>query len=216
MKKRYKANVDPKDKDSLRRFFEEHYDYTTLELKLKYGIPTSTLNYWRRKVGLSKKRREAFRNYRKKPIKVDKITDPKVWDNGPWFHKMYVEKKIGAYVIARIIDRSATVVYRRLKKFGIDRRRHKDAVATKNKYCDNDWLWWNYIYHHRTLKDMAKEAGVNDYTICNWLTEHGIPLRDGPAYTVIKSRNKRIKAYREKNGTSISKTKREVIKPSAG
>jgi len=204
MKKRYKAKVDPSDDESLRQFFDEHYDYTTLELRIKYNIPTSTLNTWRRRVQKSKSRPKVFKNYRKKPIKVEIINDPEVWDNGPWFEEMYVNRKIGAYVIARMINRSVTIVYRRLEKYGITLRSHKEAMEPKNKYHDQNWLWTNYVYHHRTVNDIAKEAGVSYYTICNWLAEFCIPIRDNSAHSVIKNRRERIEKYKQKNGTSIS------------
>ncbi len=60
MKTRYEAEVDPSDDESLKKFFDDHYDYTTLELRLKYNIPTSTLNTWRRRVNRQKDRPKPF------------------------------------------------------------------------------------------------------------------------------------------------------------
>jgi len=216
MKTRYEAEVDPSDDESLKKFFDDHYDYTTLELRLKYNIPTSTLNTWRRRVNRQKDRPKPFKNYIKETVKVEKILDPKIWDNGPWFKEMYVKRKIGAYVIARMINRSAIIVYRRLKRYGIELRSHKEALKPRSKYYNKQWLWENYIYHHKPIKQIVKETGVSYYTIYNWLAEFGIPIRDNAEYSVIKYRKERVARYKRKNnGTSLQKTTRKVNQSSS-
>lgn len=212
-KKKYKADIDPKDIESIRKFFKEHYDYTSFELRHKYDIPISTLNYWRRKAGIPNKKPDAFKNYRKDPIKVEKIEDPKVWDNGPWFMEMYIKRKIGAYILARMINRSVTIVYRRLKRFNIPIREHREAVVSTNEYKNEEWLWNEYVRKNRTLKDISEEAGVNRYTICHWLAEFCIAIKENASHTIIKTRYKRIEEYRNRiNGTGISTTKNRTVK----
>lgn len=208
IRRKYKADIDSNNKESMLKFFIDHEDYTTFELCCKYGIPVSTINYWRRKVGLpSKKRNKIFskRNIITKPIK---ILDPEIWDNGPWFEEMYNKREIGAYEISKIINRSTVIVYRRLNRFRIPIREHKEAVKPKSKFFDKQWLWNNYVRHHRTLVDISKEIGINPYTLCGWLSHFAIPVRDKSTYSVIKRRRERVKAYYEKHGTSFQKTKK--------
>jgi len=208
IKRKYKANVDSNNKESIKEFLLDHHDYTTFELCCKYGIPVSTINYWRRKVGLpSKKRNKIFAPFKRK-AKIIKVLDPETWDNGPWFEEMYNVRGIGAYEISKIINRSKEIVYRRLNRFRIPIREHKEAVKTKNKFFDGQWLWDNYIKYHRTLIDISKEIGINPYTLCGWLSHFAIPIRDNSTYTVIKKRRERVKAYYEKHGTSFQKTKK--------
>lgn len=205
-RKKHKADIDPKNIESIKKFFDDHYDYTSFELRHKYDIPISTLNYWRRKAGIPRNKLEIFQNYKKEQTKVKIINDPKIWNNGPWFIEMYVNKELGAYTISRIINRSVTIVYRRLKKYGIPIREHKKAVKSNNKYKDQQWLWTQYIKNNRSLREIANEAGVNRYTICHWLAEFNIPIKSSGAHATIRARLNRIRKYQAKNGTSISKT----------
>lgn len=215
--RKHKADIDPSNIQSIIKFFEEHYDYTPQEIRLKYGIPVSTQNYWRRKAKIGKGRPKAFKDHKRKPIKVDVITDPSIWDNGPWFKEMYENRQIGAYVLAKMINRSVTIVYRRLKKFRIDIREQKLAVKPKSKYYDRDWLWENYVRLNRTADDVSKEAGISCYTLFNWLSDLEIPIRGKSDYLVIKTRKRKARERREReNESGLSKTEGKTGKPPTG
>lgn len=209
-KKNLDFKIDQSDEDALRSFFKEHYDYTTFELCRKYGISVSTLNRWKRKIGIPSSKNKAFKINPRKPQKIKPIKDQKIWDNGPWFVDMYVNKQIGAYIIAKMINRSVVVVYNRLRRFNIQLRDHESSIKTKNKFYDKQWLWENYMRLSRSAEDVAKEAGVHSSTIKIWLSKLGIPVRDNSAASVIRERNKRIKKYCEKNGTSFKKIENQT------
>lgn len=214
-KKKYDLDLDPSDLDALRKFFEDHSDYTTFELTHKYGIPASTLRYWKReKLGIPSKP-NVLVNFKTKRKAKDygKPLPESVWNNGPWFKKMYEEEQVGAYVIAKMIGRSVTTVYKKLKKFEIELRSHKEAVATKNPYHDPDWLFEQYVIIGKTLKEIADEAGVNNYTVAHWLAEFNINIRDRAETFVTRHIKRKIKEHHEKHGTSTSTPRDRTKKP---
>jgi hypothetical protein len=206
--KKHKLDLDPSDLDALRKFFDDHSDYTTFELTHKYGIPASTTRYWKRvKLGIIEEPNALvnFKTRRKKKDYGEPLL-PEIWDNGPWFKQKYEDEKIGAYVIAKMINRSVQTVYKKLKRFQIPLRSHKEAVATRNPCHNREWLWQAYIYEGKILAEMAKEANVNPYTILHWLVEFNITIRDTGTTIVIRTNKRKQKEYREKHGTSPKKT----------
>ncbi|WP_433299225.1 hypothetical protein ACQPZQ_15290 [Pseudonocardia sp. CA-142604] len=49
---------------------------------------------------------------------------------------------------------------------------------------DPDWLHEQYVVKHRTLPDLAQEAGTSEATLARWAPTHHIPLRGrrGPSH----------------------------------
>lgn len=209
--KKYNIDIDSSDLDALHKFFDDHSDYTFLELSFKFGIPISTLRYWRReKLGVAgiPNALTKLKTIRK-PKHYDTVS-PEIWDNGPWFKKMYEEDNHGAYVISKMINRSVRVVYKRLKRFQIPLRDHGEATRTRNPYHNREWLMDRYIYNGLPLSVLAKEASVNLNTILYWLAQFNIRIRDGGASTVIRGIKNRVEKSRLKNGTSIPKTTEDI------
>ena len=185
-----KFEIDSSNTDELKRFFEEHYDYTTPELSFKYGIPPSTLRYWKRKAKIESTKPKAFTAVRKKS-KVETVNDSNVWDNAEWFQEHYVNKRIGAYIISRMINRSVVVVYRRLERYGIKRRSHREATKPTSEYYNREWLIENYFKHKRSLGSIAAEVGVTPYTISNWMVSLKLLPRDRNSQSVASYNRKR-------------------------
>jgi len=168
----------PNDKEELKAWLEKNKDLTTYELVLLTKKSPSTIRNWKRKFGLSLKD-SPFSDVKhvrtKKDIEV--IEDADIWDNEEWFRQKYEKEGLGAPTIARMINRSIVLVTGRLKRFGIRVRSHNEAVKSKSKFCNREWLSEHYVNKHWSLKRCAKEAKVVPYTIYNWLVKFGIEPR---------------------------------------
>lgn len=197
MKKKYKIDIDSSDLDALRQFFAEHEDYYPYEISAKYGIPITTVRRWKRKISgerFSSRNTQHF-TVHKKECEVEIIDNPDIWDNREWFQEMYVEKQVGADTIAKMIDRSKPVVYKRLKRYGIERRDHKSATESKNKFYDKDWLYENYYRKNKSLRELAKIAKVSPYTISNWLISFGYLPRSSAEQNIKEAVARRVEKW---------------------
>jgi len=210
MRKNYKIDFDTTDVEQLKQFFEKHKEYKTHEISAKYMVPTSTVRYWRRKCGCTKesKHKHKLLSMRKqrKVVEVEKVNDPEVWDNHDWFEEMYVNRKLGADLIARMIGKARKTVYNRLLRYGIETRSLKEALKSKNEYYSKEWLIDNYIKKNRRLIDCAKEAGVSPYTISNWLVSFGILPRDEALALAWKHKRNRGKRKDDSGRTGVQDT----------
>jgi len=190
-------NIDSSNIEELRKFFAEHEDYYPYEISAKYEIPISTIRRWKRKV--SEDRFESRHTKQFLPNKnveeVELINDQDIWDNKSWFEEMYCYKKLGADTIAKMIGRSKPVVYKRLKRYGIERREHRDSTKSKNKFYDKDWLIDNYFKKGKSLRELAKTASVSPYTISNWLISFGMLPRSNSEALVKTATAKRIEKW---------------------
>lgn len=190
--------VDPGDVESLKKFFEDNKYHTTYELAKLVDRSPSTIREWRRRCGF--KGQQLFPNA-KRTSKARKVTKvPKeVWDNRDWFYNQYHVKENGMLIISKMIDRSTALVRNRLQKYGVPIRSHKDALKSKNDYCNEKWLMEHYADRKQyikwckknkikvedgmgkglTLRECAKLAGVKSaYTVYNWLIKFDIQIRD--------------------------------------
>lgn len=52
--------------------------------------------------------------------------------------------------------------------------KHNSKKYGNNKYRDKDWLYQKYVIENLTQMEIAKECGVTDGTICNWINRFGI------------------------------------------
>lgn len=111
---------------------------------------------------------------------------------------MYCIKKIGADTIAKMIKRSKPIVYKKLQRYGIDKRDHKESTKTKNAYFDKEWLIKNYYEDNKSLRELAKIANVSPYTISNWLISFGMLPRNNGEALVKKAVAKRVEKWNKR------------------
>lgn len=198
-KTKYKIDIDSSNIESLRKFFADHYDYKTHEIACRYGIPISTVRYWKQKAGIKSKKSDLTKlKTRYKAKEYEKVTDPEIWDNPKWFKKMYGENKYGAVIISKIIGKSRSTVYNRLMRYEIEIRDIDESKKSKNELCNKEWLVENYLKKHIPKYKLAKIAGVSEYTISNWLIKFGILPRGLGQASVVSGTSKRVKRYRSK------------------
>lgn len=191
-------SIDPSNKDSLRKFFEDHPHMSTYELAMISGRSPSTIRNWKRRCGLSLKNSPFPRNQSYKKREVLFETDQNVWDCEEWFRQKYEIEKLGIPTIARVISRSVSLVANRLKKYDVKTRPHSTAVQSSNRYSNEEWLYYKYATRDQyidwcmknskapdeeggcalSLAKCAKLAGVVPYTIYNWLVRFRVPIRD--------------------------------------
>lgn len=182
-----KLNDDAKK----RAFLVKHQFLTNMEIGQMVGVSVKTVQRWRKKFDLPKKigyrwggahdeRPACFkqRPYTSYKTPVDIIEDKKKWDNKEFFHEMYIVKGYGMVLIGRMIQKDVFIVKQKLKKYGIKIRSYAESMHSKNRCCNRKWLEENYEIQGKTIVECAKMAGVNEYTIMNWLVKFGIPIRD--------------------------------------
>lgn len=190
--------LDPNNIDSLKKFFEENPYLSTYELAMVVGKSPSTIRNWKRKCGLELKKSPfpKGREYTRREVEV--VSDQDLWDTKEWFNKQYTIEGNGIPTIAKMIGKSVSLVAARLKKYGIQTRKHSDAVKSNNQFCNEEWLYTHYTTRDQyvewctknakqtspdggqglSLAKCAKIAGVVPYTIYNWLVHFKIPMRD--------------------------------------
>jgi hypothetical protein len=201
--------VSAGNKLSIRKFFEDNPYYNKDELAKAARRSTVTIDKWAVKSG-KREKREPFANpaIKRVPVEHEKVTDRAVWDNPEWFRQKYATEELGIVAISKIIQRRPLIVYRRLKKYGIARRQENNP--SKNPCCNEQWLMWNYAtpadyrkWCQANKKDYdsaggkclpqrvcAELAGVEQFTIYNWLVKFNIPIRDKPESNVMGHRRR--------------------------
>jgi len=176
-------------------FFQEYKDLSTADLAALAECSVGKIRSVKRKLGIEMKRDGAMENYAA-PRKADSFLSPtpEEWDNREWFYEHYVVQKLGKRTIARIIGRSKEIVFRRLDRYNIPHQRHTQEA---NPFCNGEWLVKHYCRKRDYIQwceeneltphpaggmglplwQVAEIAGVNRYTIYNWLSKFGIYIR---------------------------------------
>lgn len=168
------------DKKRLRAFFEDNFILTTYELATTLKIDPATVRVWKQECGIPLDPTNNIPpewEYHKTKRKVKKVP-PEVWDNKEWFYEHYINQNLGSYTIARMIGKSISFVVSKLRKLGIPVRTHAEAVSSRNKYCNKEWLEEFYVKRRLSLRRCGAIAGVSDYGILRWLVKFGIESRD--------------------------------------
>ena len=190
--------VDPNNISSLKTFFDENPSLTTYELAMLVGKSPSTIRNWKRKCGIPLKESpfHTKREYEKTNYGTE--TNSAVWDTVDWFRQKYEVEGLGIPTIAKIINKSVSLVANRLSKYNIQTRSHSDAVKSDNQFCDEEWLYKHYATREQyvewcdrntkapdidggkslSLTKCAELAKVVPYTIYNWLVRFKVPMRD--------------------------------------
>jgi predicted transcriptional regulator len=187
--------VDPKDLESIRAFFEAHPYHTTYELAELVNRSSSTIRAWRYKCGLSNGTPISGNRIRRK---LPSVTDPQIWDCKQWLYDMYHNHMYGIHSIAKIVNRSPSVISRRLRRYGISTRSHSESVESRHDCCSEQWLMEHYADRPSyeawctenniepepdggrewSLLKCSEKAQVVPYTIYKWLLKFNIGTRD--------------------------------------
>lgn len=197
------------NKLSIIKFFQDLKFHTKSEQAKAVKRSPSTIDKWAKSCSWREKRKQfATPTNKRQPKQYEPITDQNVWDNRDWLNQKYTVERIGIETIARIVNRKPLIIYRRLKKYKIPIRKINNTSS--NPCCNEKWL----IYHYGTPSDYRKWcqtnfvdidsaggqcmtqrecaalAGVEQYTIYNWLIKFNIPIRDVPEALVYSRRKK--------------------------
>lgn len=169
------SDINPSDKTSLLAFFAKYNKLSENDQAMIAGKSTHTIRRWKRICGLSKNKKPLYEkiSYRKKLNRVNED-----WDNPEWFYKMYHENGYGIRQIAFMIDKAIRTVEKRLSKYNIKTRSHKDSTKSKNKFANKEWLQRHYVELKWSLDRCAIAACVTKATIVDWLVAFRIFIRD--------------------------------------
>jgi len=151
---------------------EDHGFLQTTEIAIIIRKSLKTAQTYRRYNGQSMPKPEAFSNYSPKR-NYPKVPE-KVWRNKTWFAFMVNEAGFGFNIISKIIDRSNFRTKGIASEFGI---KSKNTSESLNPYCNKEWLEDKYVTEGLTLRQCARIAGVNPYTMYTWLAKYGIEVR---------------------------------------
>ncbi len=193
-------DIDPSDIDALAAFLAKYSYYTTYELAQLVDRAPSTIRKWMKACNRKTSKMQFVNSKKVSPPKktIQIITDPEIWDTQEWFENAYYVEGHGIPTIAKIINRSVSLVVKRLERYGIQTRSYKESMNSKNPYCSEKWLMENYASKEQyvewcllnnetaigehgkglTLAECAALADVVPYTIYNWLVKFKIPIRD--------------------------------------
>ena len=190
--------LDPNNINALKKFFEENPSLSTYELAVIAGKSPSTIRNWKRKCGLALKESPFPKGREYTRRQVDSVEDQGIWDTKEWFNQKYAVEGLGIPTIAKMINKSVSLVAARLKRYEIQTRSHSEAVKSINDCCNEEWLYFHYASRDQyvdwctknakqvkaeggqalSLAKCAKLANVVPYTIYNWLVHFKIPMRD--------------------------------------
>lgn len=179
--------MPPKDIRALKAFFEENKFLTNMELAQKAGVSTKTIQIWKRKCGIKLEHRGWGSNLKERPFKgvymkprplpEEPVTDDS-WRKKEWLEDRYLKKGYSITQISKLVNRHRAVVWHKLVKYGIPLKSHEDVAKSENRCQSRKWLEDHYEILGMTLTECAELAGVNIYTIMNWLVKFAIPIRD--------------------------------------
>lgn len=98
--------------------------------------------------------------------------------NKEWLYQKYIVEGLGAYQIAKIVNRNPKQVWNWLKGYGISiRERTWDNKATNKLYQDESWLHETYL-SGKSSTEIAQEFGVTPATVIFYLKKFNIPTRN--------------------------------------
>ena len=94
--------------------------------------------------------------------------------NKAWLEEQYVIKQLSAPQIAKLVGTSKYTVYRALREFGLNVRKHSSHYPQLN---DKRWLEQMYVEKKLSTKQIAKMVGSTFGNVSAHLVTAGIKLR---------------------------------------
>lgn len=194
------VQLDKKDYDKLREFFCKYSFLTIYDLAQTIDLTPYYIRKHRRNAGFVSKVKLPQPKIKQVPAVIDV---PPHWDTKEWFESVY--PKYGMYTICKMTGQNPSKIYRRMKKYGIKIRSHKEAMHPKNEYCNKQWLEDCYIHQKMSLPEMAKIAGVSIDSITTWLNRYKISIRISN-YAALLDENNGVQAKKEQGHNQRDKT----------
>lgn len=104
-----------------------------------------------------------------------------------WLRQRYETELLHYSEMAKILGCTKEAVAYSLKKFGIEIR--PPVLKRVIQLEDRDWLYARYVEEKKTLKQIARLAGIGviAFDVRNALVRHGIEVRDGKAAAKLKT-----------------------------
>lgn len=168
-----RLNID--DDEAVRKWFTDHTYLTNSDHAQIAGKSKWWISRLRHRVGLSASPPKTKTKPRNRRISTVVIDVPSNWDTKEW-----LEKAISLYSlkqIAKAVNRSRTVLRKRLKRWNIINKPYKESVKSNNRCCTKAWVYDHYVTKGLSQSRCANLAGVSHATFTNWLNRFGIPVR---------------------------------------
>jgi len=110
-----------------------------------------------------------------------KVVPDRRLENEKWVYEQYVRRKKSTIEISRICGCAASTAARWVERHGIELRGHAGALPD-DRLNDPEWLVDQYKKKERTSSEIAKTLDCHRDTVCKYLKEHGIELREPKSY----------------------------------
>jgi len=176
----------PSDPRSLKKFFKEYENLTTMEQAQLVGRSAWTIRKWKRIAGIPRPCKGwsvgleecPFKKRPKNPPKpIIHEEDRSVWHTREWLYQKYVVEGISRNMIARIIKRSCWRVDYYLKQFNIPKR-GPEVTKSRNPCCNKEWIVDHYVTMGLSIIECAKLANISHIGFYYWLVRFQIPIRE--------------------------------------
>lgn len=95
--------------------------------------------------------------------------------------ELYERDHLSLHDIAAVIGVSRSTIASLARDYGLPLR---DPGGKSRTTVDREWLHDQYVNEHRTLPDLAAEAGMSAANMARWAKKHAIPVRSrgGPSH----------------------------------
>jgi len=159
------------------QFPEDHEFMKTSEIAQALGLSMRVINGWRKKLGIKANPRQAnFKDNIATKQWVGLKVSKEVWDNYTWMNFMHNEVGVGIYVLCRMTGIAFENMVKKFKKYKI--KKLSGGTVSKNPLASRKWVDENYNIEGKSLRECARLAGVNSYTLQGWLVKFGYEIRD--------------------------------------
>ena len=181
--------IDLKDTQSLREWFSEWPELTIQELCFILGKSEPAVINFKHRLGVNLVPTVELEDglATTKPEPQERTEKP---NRDITKRKFFVPLIVNLYAtmslraLAKTFGCSKEKIKRTLVKNGIIIRTFSEAAASKNKYCNSEWLIEHYYTKRLPLKDCAEKAHVSTTTIRRWLTKFGYSTRHQSEATI--------------------------------
>lgn len=153
-------------------FFKEHQGKTKREISEITGLPLRRIEHLYNVTQNKKLSRGKIDFTDENPaVDIVLLNDPE------WLYQKYVDEKLGAPTIAKLLAIHCRDVYKALLKFGIPKRSTKQMHLHKMKKPDKEWLIDAYVVRGWSIQKCAQEFESNWSMIYQSLRDYEIPIR---------------------------------------
>lgn len=155
-----------------KQFFDEHADKTKREISEMTGLSLRRVEHLYN-VANGRKPSRGKIDFTDQEPEVDRT----MLDDPEWLYQKYVNEKLGAPSIARLLAVHCRDVYKALKTFNIPKRSTKQMHEHKMKKPAKKELRDAYVDKGWSIKRCADEFDTNWAMVYQSLCDYGIPIR---------------------------------------